>query len=429
MNYNEAVKFLYEQLPMFQRTGKAAYKSNLNNTLLLDSYFGYPHRRFKSVHVAGTNGKGSVSHILAAILQTAGYKTGLYTSPHMKSFRERIRVNGTMIPESEVVEFVEKHKSIINEIKPSFFEMTVAMAFDYFARQQVDIAIVEVGLGGRLDSTNIIDPMLSIITNISFDHIEFLGDTLQKIAVEKAGIIKANKPVIIGETQDEIEDVFIEKSIEMNSPILFADQVYEIPYSTRNKQGQQVFNVISNRQMVYDDLAVDLLGMYQKKNVITCLAAIDELREQSILIEDEHIYGGLKNTAKLTGLLGRWQVLGTNPLIVADSGHNEDGIKQVVDQLNQTAYKKLHMVIGMVNDKNIEKALSLLPKDARYYFTKANIPRALNEQEVQNKAAKIGLLGDCFTSVEQAINAAKSTAEPEDMIFIGGSTFVVAEAV
>ncbi|MCF8374707.1 MAG: bifunctional folylpolyglutamate synthase/dihydrofolate synthase [Bacteroidales bacterium] len=429
MNFNEAVKFLYDQLPMFQRTGKAAYKSNLNNTRLLDSYFGSPHRQFKSVHVAGTNGKGSVSHLLASILQTAGYKTGLYTSPHMKSFRERVRVNGAMIPESEVVDFVLKHKAIIDEIKPSFFEMTVAMAFDYFARQQVDIAIVEVGLGGRLDSTNIIDPILSIITNISFDHTEFLGDTIQKIAFEKAGIIKAGRPVIIGESQDEIRHVFIDKARELNSPIFFADQVYDIPYSTRNMEGHQVFNVFSNRQMVYDHLSVELLGMYQKKNVITCLAAIDELREQSILIEDEHIYEALKNTAKLTGLLGRWQVLGANPLIVADSGHNEDGIKQVVDQLNQTAFKKLHIVVGMVNDKNIEKALSLLPKNARYYFTKANIPRALNEQELKTKALQLGLSGDCFPSVEQAINAAKSQAETEDMIFIGGSTFVVAEAV
>lgn len=429
MNYTEVVGFLYEQLPMFQRTGKAAYKSNLNNTRHLDSYFGMPHQHFKSIHVAGTNGKGSVSHILAAILQTAGYKTGLYTSPHLKSFRERIRVNGRMIPESEVVGFVEKHESIISEIKPSFFEMTVAMAFDYFARQQIDIAVVEVGLGGRLDSTNIIDPILSIITNISFDHTEFLGDTLLKIAIEKAGIIKANRPVIIGESQLEIKVVFDEKAKEMNSSILFADQVYQIPYSTRDLDSHQVFNVYKNNQIVYPELAIDLLGLYQNKNVITCLAANDELRKHSINIEDKHIFKGLKNTSKLTGLLGRWQIMGTNPLIVADTGHNESGIKQVVDQLQQTAYKQLHFVMGMVNDKNIEKVLSLLPKTAIYYFTKANIPRALNEQELQSKALQIGLSGNFFPTVEQALNAAKSVAEPEDMIFIGGSTFVVAEVV
>ena len=429
MNYTEAVAFLFNQLPMFQRKGKAAYKANLNNTHSLDAYLNFPHRKFRSVHVAGTNGKGSVSHQLAAVLQTAGYRTGLYTSPHLKSFRERIRVNGIMIPEAEVVDFVKKHDALIKDIKPSFFEMTVAMAFDYFARQKVDVAVIEVGLGGRLDSTNIISPDLSVITNISFDHVEFLGDTLEKIAQEKAGIIKSETPVVIGETQSEIQSVFIDKAENLNSPLTFADQLYHIPFPTLDLRGNQIFNVFRNDELIYPGMALDLLGMYQKKNLITTLACIHLLQKHNYVITQKHIYDGLSNVSTLTGLLGRWQVLGNNPLFVADTGHNKAGIEQLIHQIKQTAFKNLHFVIGMVNDKNIEEILSQLPHDAIYYFTRANIPRSLDENILKVEAAKHNLNGHTYPTVKEAIAAAKSMAKPEDMIFIGGSTFVVAEAI
>ena len=429
MNYNEAIDFLFSQLPMYQRKGRAAYKANLDNTHKLDAYFGHPHRKFKSIHVAGTNGKGSVSHQLAAVLQAAGYRTGLYTSPHLKSFRERIKINGEMIPEPEVVDFVTNHQAVIKDISPSFFEMTVAMAFDYFARQKVDVAIVEVGLGGRLDSTNIISPDLSVITNISFDHVEFLGDTVEKIATEKAGIIKASTPVVIGETQAETEPVFKQRAQELGSPILFADQILHLPYSTRDMQGRQVFNIEKEDQVVYPNLLLDLKGFYQKKNLCTVLVALEKLQEMGYAITKNHIYAGLENASKITGLLGRWQLLGNNPLIVTDTGHNEEGIRNLVEQIEQTPYKKLHFVMGVVNDKNIDKILSLLPKQATYYFTRASIPRSLDEKLLKESAKEYNLEGNSYPTVAEAIKASKSAAQAEDLIFIGGSTFVVAEAV
>ncbi len=429
MNYKQATDFMFSQLPMFQRKGKAAYKSNLDNTHRLDKYFGHPHRKFKSVHVAGTNGKGSVAHMLASILQNAGFKTGLYTSPHLKDFRERIKINGNMIPEYEVVDFVEKHAAIIKEVKPSFFEMTVAMAFDYFARQQVDIAIIEVGLGGRLDSTNIILPEVSIITNISFDHTEFLGNSLQSIAFEKSGIIKPQVPVVIGESQRETKDIFIDKASLLNSAVTFADKIYRIDYSTISPDGLQIFNVKSQRSEGYENLSIDLHGMYQKCNVITCLSAIDQLQSKGYTINRKHIYEGISRVGTATGLAGRWQVIGNNPLTVTDTAHNEEGIKQVVNQINTTAYKNLHIVFGMVNDKNIDKILTLLPNNAAYYFTKANIPRALNEIELMKQASKHQLTGKSFFQVADALENARKNAQPEDMIFVGGSTFIAAEVI
>ncbi len=428
MNYNEATSFLFNQLPMFQRKGKAAYKANLHNTIILDNHFGNPHKKFKSIHVAGTNGKGSVSHMLAAIFQSAGYKTGLYTSPHLKSYRERIRINGKMIPEKEVAHFVESNKKIITDISPSFFEMTVIMAFDYFAKQDVDIAIIEVGLGGRLDSTNIITPLLSVITNIGLDHTEFLGDNLESIAHEKAGIIKPNIPVVIGQTQKETSEIFIAKANEINNPIYFADKNYSSSYSMADINRKQIFNIERDNKIFYKDLKLDLAGKYQKKNLLTVLQSI-ELLQQVFYISNKDIYIGLKNTTKLTGMHGRWQTLGNNPLIIADTGHNYDGVKEVVEQIKNTPYKNLHIVIGMVNDKNIDSILKLLPLDATYYFTKANIPRALDENILTEKANAIGLTGNTYPNVKLALQTAKDKAEENDLIFIGGSTFVIAEVL
>ena len=428
MNYKEVTEFLYRQLPMFQRKGKAAYKANLNNTILLDDYFGNPHKKFRSIHVAGTNGKGSVSHMLAAILQSAGYKTGLYTSPHLKSYRERIRINGKMIPEVEITNFVNSNKKIIAEINPSFFEITVIMAFNYFAEQNVDVAIIEVGLGGRLDSTNIITPLLSIITNIGFDHTEFLGNSLKSIAIEKAGIIKPGIPVVIGQTQKEISDLFITKTTENNSPIYFADRIYSSAYSMIDINRNQVFNIKKANKIVYDNLKLDLNGNYQKYNLLTVLQSIAILQKE-FKINTEDIYNGLENTTKLSGIQGRWQNIGNNPLIIADTGHNFDGISEVVKQLKNTAFKNLHIVIGMVNDKNIDTILKLLPLEATYYFTKANIPRALDENILLTKAKTIGLKGKSYPYVKLALRTAKENANKNDLIFVGGSTFIVAEAI
>ncbi len=429
MKYKEAIKFLFEQLPMYQRQGKAAYKSNLENTHALDTYFKHPHKQFKTIHIAGTNGKGSVSHMLASVLQNAGFKTGLYTSPHLKDFRERIRINGTMISENKVTDFVTSHREIIQTVKPSFFEMTVAMAFDHFATNKVDIAIIETGLGGRLDSTNIIQPILSIITNIGLDHTQFLGDTLEKIAPEKAGIIKANTPIIIGQTQHNIKNIFIDTASKLNAPITFADQQLEIPFITNDLNGNQILRVYRKQDILYDNLVCDQKGSYQKHNIITALVAINTLIDLGYTIINEHIYNGIKNITKNTGLLGRWQLLGNNPIIIADTAHNEDGIQQIITQLNNTAHKQLHFVLGTVNDKNIEKILNMLPKDASYYFCEANIPRALDKSQLAETAQRVGLNGNIYNSVQEAYEAAKFMAEAHDMIYIGGSTFVVAEVI
>lgn len=428
-SYPEVLEFLYSQLPMFQRTGPAAYKDSLDNTFRLDEMFAFPHRSFKTIHVAGTNGKGSVSHMLASVLQEAGYKTGLYTSPHLKDFRERIRVNGEMISEAAVVRFVKSYqeKNMAEQLEPSFFELTVSMAFDYFRLMQVDVAVVEVGLGGRLDSTNVISPEVSVITNISFDHMALLGNTLPKIAAEKAGIIKSGIPAIIGETHPETAPVFIEFTERLNAPIAFADQEYHSDYSMLTLDGKQSLNIQQNGQLAYSDLKIDLLGIYQRHNVPTVLKAIDVLKDKGWKISEEIIRRGLANTIANTGLLGRWQIIGHNPMVVCDTGHNPAGIKLVVEQINQTAWKKLHMVIGMVNDKDQTEVLSLLPTNAKYYFTKASLPRATEPEELLAKAERVGLKGECYPTVRQALSAALVNAEESDLVFVGGSTFIVAE--
>jgi len=428
-NYQETLDYLYQQLPMFQRTGPAAYKNTLDNTLALDKMYDHPHRSFKTIHIAGTNGKGSVSHLLASVLQEAGYKTGLYTSPHLKDFRERIRVNGQMIPEQDVVHFVNsfRKKNETEKLEPSFFELTVTMAFQYFRNEKVDVAVVEVGLGGRLDSTNIILPEVSVITNISMDHTALLGNTLAKIAAEKAGIIKKEIPVVIGETQDESAPVFLRKAKGTGSPLFFADQEFSCPYSMLLPEGKQVFHVNRKGKNVYPELKLDLLGGYQRRNILPVLKVIELLQQKQWEIRTENIYRGFSQVVKNTGLQGRWQILGNNPLIVCDTGHNEGGLTQVVEQIRNTAWKKLHIVFGMVSDKDTDHILPLLPKEAIYYFTRAAIPRALDETELQARAEKFGLKGKTFKTVSDAFKTAKNNANEHDMIFIGGSTFVVAE--
>jgi len=397
--------------------------------LKLDEIFGNPHRCYKTIHVAGTNGKGSVSHMLAAIFQSAGYKTGLYTSPHLKDFRERIKINGEMISEKEVVEWVTEYpvKNNLWDIEPSFFELTAALAFDYFAKQKVDIAIIEVGLGGRLDSTNIITPEVSIITNIGLDHTNLLGETLELIAAEKAGIIKKDVPVVIGTTHNKTKQVFIDTARSKLTSLVFADQEYVATYSMLGMDGKQILNIEHNGKVAYPSVKLDLLGNYQLNNVPVVLKAIDILIDLGWKISVDSIYSGLENTARLTGLMGRWQIIGNNPLIICDTGHNEDGIKMVVDQLNNTAFKTLHFVFGVVSDKNQDSILRLLPQNAVYYFTKADIPRAMNEKELAQKAHNFGLKGESYSSVIDALKAAKLNADKSDLIFVGGSTFVVAE--
>ncbi len=406
MNYNKAIEVLYNQAPMFQNVGKKAYKTGLETTLELDRIFQHPHRKFRTIHVAGTNGKGSCSHLLSAVLQKSGYKVGLYTSPHLKDFRERIRVNGEMISEEAVCEFVELAKPIIAELQPSFFEITTAMAFRYFAQQNVDVAVIEVGLGGRLDCTNIITPEISIITNISIDHTDLLGATLPEIAHEKAGIIKTGIPAVIGERQTEVAQVFIDKAAKDGAPLYFASD-----------------------EMADAELPnCEMKGYYQDKNRRTVLTAIRELRNRGKFnITDKAIIEGFANVCHLTGIMGRWQLLSENPRIICDTGHNEAGIQFVVNQLLHEKYTNLRIIIGMVSDKKIDKVLSLLPKNAIYYFTKAQIPRALNEVELQRQANEYGLSGSVYPSIKQAFEQAKSDYSDGDLIFVGGSNFTVAE--
>lgn len=405
MNYQQTLTYLFEQLPMYQRMGKAAYKSDLTNTIELCKILGNPENKFKSIHVAGTNGKGSTSHMLASVLQEAGYKVGLYTSPHLKDFRERVKINGEMISENQVIDFVEQYKSQFELINLSFFEWTVGLAFTFFAEEKVDIAIIETGLGGRLDSTNVVTPELAVITNIGIDHTQFLGETIQEIAGEKAGIIKANVPVIISEEQEDIKAIFIDKANTLNAPIYFASNIVNTNYES------------------------DLKGIYQTKNIKGVVLAISILRESGWLISEDNLKNGLLNVVKNTGLLGRWQTLSTNPLIICDTGHNEAGIREVLVQLNVIKYNKLHIVFGAVNDKSIDKILALLPKTASYYFCQAKIPRALDVNELSVLAKEKGLIGFSYKSVEEALASAKQNATQQDLIFVGGSTFVVAEVV
>ena len=422
MTYQETIDYLFNSTPLFQNVGKDAYKEGLENTHLLDEHFGHPHRQFKTIHVAGTNGKGSCSHTLAAILQSAGYKVGLYTSPHLVDFRERIRINGTPVSEAYVIDFVENHRAFFEPLHPSFFELTTAMAFNYFAEQQVDVAVIEVGLGGRLDCTNIIRPDLCVITNISFDHVQFLGDTLAKIASEKAGIIKEGIPVVIGETTSETKPVFAEKAIQVNTPIHFAEEEQFLLESSINEQGKRIYQTKE-----YADLEGELGGLCQIKNTNTLLSAIRILQDIGYNINDTHVREGFAHVCSLTGLMGRWQKILETPVAYCDTGHNKAGIQYIVEQLSRQTYRQLHIVIGMVNDKDISGVLAMLPKDAIYYFTKASVSRALNENEVKRLAGEAGLEGNTYPSVKDAFEAAQASAHPDDFIFVGGSTFIVAD--
>lgn len=413
---------------MFTRIGAAAIKKDLDNTILLCQHLGNPQEKFKTIHIAGTNGKGSTSHMLAAVLQKAGYKTGLYTSPHLKDFRERIRINGEMIPEAAVVDFTAREKEKIEEISPSFFEVTVAMAFDYFAAEMVDIAIIEVGLGGRLDSTNIITPVLSVITNISFDHMNLLGNTLQEIAGEKAGIIKPGIPVVIGEKQDESASVFISKAKETSSELVFASTELRLD-DVRNEGTQLVISVYKNNARIFKDLKLDLTGRYQLKNVLTVIQAVNVLNRTNFIITDQAVYDGLAHTVEITGLQGRWQTISRNPLVICDTGHNIAGIQEVLQNIQATPYRKLHIVIGMLKDKDISSVLQLLPASAAYYFCEPLLERALPAAELAQQAEKFNLKGKVFHTVVLALDAARNTADPNDLIFVGGSTFVVAEVL
>lgn len=428
MTYTETLDFLYHSLPVFQHIGGSAYKPGFDNIVALEQELGEPHRRFRSVHVAGTNGKGSVSHMLAAVLQAAGYRTGLFTSPHLKDFRERIKVNGQMISEEEVVNFVEQHREAIDRIQPSFFEITTAIAFDYFAREQVDVAVIEVGMGGRLDSTNVIRPLASVITNISWDHAQFLGDTLEKIAGEKAGIIKEMTPVVIGESQIESQLTFITRAKECSAPILFADQLYRVVDRQYVGVNQQQFTIESRLDGETFALTVDLLGDYQRKNILTVLTTLDVLNGSGgLTLPREAVVEGLASAAATTGLSGRWQVVDRAPLTVCDTGHNEGGLREIVAQIARQHYRKLYMVLGFVADKDLDNVLPLLPKEAHYLFTRAGIERALDEKLLAERAAAYGLLGEMLPNVTAAVKRARELASPEDMIYIGGSTFIVAE--
>lgn len=403
MDYSETLEYLFSQLPIYQRTGPAAYKPDLSNTHAILNEVGNPHKEFKSVHIAGTNGKGSVAHMMASVLQEQGFKTGLYTSPHLKDFRERILIDGEMITHDSVVELVENHRSAWSHLSPSFFEITVAMAFWYFAKEQVDIAVIETGLGGRLDSTNVITPELSVITNIGFDHVNLLGNTIEKIACEKGGIIKEDIPIVLGEMNFKAKMVLEKMADEKKAPLVLAsDDIDNLPLS-------------------------DLSGDYQKENRATAYKALQTLKNVGWKIDYDNVLKGFANVKTNTKLRGRWQRLGTNPLIIADCAHNVEGLKVVMDQVENEEYQKLHFVLGMVNDKDLDKVLDILPRHASYYFCKADIPRGLAAKELQTEARTKELRGECYSSVSKAFEAARIYASPNDFIYVGGSVFTVAE--
>jgi dihydrofolate synthase/folylpolyglutamate synthase len=429
MTYAETLDYLFNALPMFQRVGASAYKADLTNTLSLCEHLGNPQETFKTIHVAGTNGKGSTSHALASVFQEAGYKTGLYTSPHLKSFTERIRIDGKEITEGDVVEFVANNRAFLDQLQPSFFEMTVGMAFWYFAKEAVDIAVIEVGMGGRLDSTNVIHPELCVITTIGYDHTQFLGNTLPLIAGEKAGIIKQGVPVVISQTQKETQAVFSEQAAAKQAAIVFADQVWEVTKlpESENPNIQQPSNFKVRSSDGEFTMKFDLNGDYQRFNLPGILEAVKQLRNQGWNLSDTALQVGLESISEQTGLKGRWQLLQVNPIILADTGHNEAGIGEVVNQLKKYSYSKLWMVIGMVNDKDISKVLDLLPKEANYIFCQASIPRAMDAYELARKGNEKGLIGQVIPTVTEALEFARKNASPDDLIFVGGSTFVVAE--
>ncbi|MDR0618376.1 MAG: bifunctional folylpolyglutamate synthase/dihydrofolate synthase [Bacteroidales bacterium] len=421
--YEEVIEKMFAALPMFQRIGGAAYRADLSGIIQLTDILKQPQKRFKSVHIAGTNGKGSVSHTLSAILQAAGYKTGLYTSPHLKDFRERIRINGQMIPQKEVIRFYEN--ITVEHLQPSFFEMTTALAFNFFAEEKVDIAVIETGMGGRLDSTNLITPELSIITNISLDHTQFLGTTLEAIAEEKAGIIKYGVPVAAGETQKETEQIFIRKAIEKNASIVFSDKEYKVERIDNNH-----FNILRNGKIHIQDITTDIsVTSYQLKNFATIFCAAELLSEKFKQINEQAIRDGFASIVKTTGFQGRWQKIAEKPLTIADTGHNEGGIKLTLEQIAATPHKNLHVVWGMVGDKDITRILDLLPESAQYYFCCPPLPRGLNEHQLREKASEYRLKGQAYPSVRQALEAANRAAAGDDLIYVGGSNFVVAEVL
>jgi len=426
MNYLQTIEYLFSRLPMYSRIGAAAFKKDLTNTITLCEQLGNPHDKLKSIHIAGTNGKGSVSHMLAAILQTTGFKTGLYTSPHLKDFRERIKVNGNEISEKFITAFTEKIKPLIEKIEPSFFEITVAMAFDYFAEQKIDIAVVEVGLGGRFDSTNIITPELSVITNIGWDHMNILGDSLEKIAFEKGGIIKPGVPVVIGETLPETKSIFNTIAAEKNAPLHLATEERNVAGWEWEKH-ELIVEVAEKGKTDHKKYHLDLPGIYQSKNLLTALEACSVLKELGYKLNEEDIRHGLQKTKKITGLHGRWEVIHENPTIILDVGHNEDGVKQIIQQIELTKHHDLHIIIGMVKDKEIDTVLSLLPHSANYYFTQAHIPRALPSETLKEMAGKFNLKGKTVTDVNEAIKEAKSKAHKDDLVLVCGSVFLVGE--
>lgn len=428
MNYEEAVDYLYARLPMFTRDGASAFKKDLTNTYRLCEAIGNPQKQFKCVHIAGTNGKGSTSHMLAASLQAADYKTGLYTSPHLLDFRERIRISGSMIPRDAVADFVSANQFLIELIQPSFFEVTVAMAFSYFAEEQVDIVVVETGLGGRLDSTNIVMPLLSVITNIGYDHTHMLGNTLQEIAMEKAGIIKPGVPVVVGEWQQDVADIFKRFAVENGSSLVFASDQWQIDAIGKDSGllHLKALHRYSDDERTY---ALDLTGSYQAKNLPGVLCAVDELRKQGFSISDTAVQYALKHVQRLTGLMGRWQTVSTDPLIICDTGHNIDGWREVLANIAAIAYHELHIVIGVMRDKDLEQMLPLLPRDTHYYFCQVDMPRALPAAELHAIATHFGLQGEVFDRVSDAVMAARESALSSDLIFIGGSTFIVADAL
>lgn len=431
MNYKQTLTWLYEQLPMFHRIGTAAYKADLSNTIELCENIGNPQLQFPNIHIAGTNGKGSTSHYLASILQEAGYKTGLFTSPHLKDFRERIRINGRMIPKREVTSFVNEQIKSLNAINPSFFEWTFGLAAWYFAKEKIEIAVIETGMGGRLDSTNIVNPVITVITNIGLDHTQFLGKTLPAIAAEKAGIIKQNVPVIIGESQEETTPVFTEFALRNNAPLFFADkQVVNRSYH---------FSEVRTRRLIADfdsqesgeryKISSPLAGKYQLKNLATVITSVELLKDSGFNCTVSNIQKGISHVIRNTGFIGRWQTLGKKPLSIADIGHNPDGIREVVENIKLTPHKKLHFVLGVVSDKDIDGILAFLPREAIYYFCKADIPRALNAAELADAASNYFLKGRIYNSVKEAYETARASAEPDDLVFVGGSAFVVAEVM
>jgi dihydrofolate synthase/folylpolyglutamate synthase len=438
--YCSTLDYLYSQLPMFHRVGAVAFKKDLTNTLALCTHLGNPQQQLLTVHVAGTNGKGSVSHFLAAACQAAGFKTGLYTSPHYKDFRERIKINGRYMPKRQVIDFVANNREAIDLIQPSFFEMCVAMAFDHFAREKVDIAIIEVGLGGRLDSTNVITPLLSVITNISFDHMDMLGNTLPLIAGEKAGIIKPGVPVVIGETHPETAPVFLEKAAATGSVIAFADQAFSVTPVGQVLSPTTFYEVAHQHQPWENNLAADVRGPFQSKNIATLLQAAVvleqvpafqalRLRKKTVLPFMESVRNGLAHLTELTRFQGRWQIIGTHPTVLCDSAHNEAGLSLAMAEISRMPWQRLHIVTGFVNDKDLGKALRQFPATARYYFAKANIPRGLNAAELAAKAGELGLQGKAYSSVKNALQAARRAANADDLVVVIGSIFVVAEVI